>query len=111
MSDIVAKALLFLPTGDISEKVIDEVAKAIHDNDDGQDTTWPESETDDGHRGGRGYVRLPSYELQQMYRQQAYAAITAFRAGMVEVYTPHAKAVPATDDGPEIQDVHFHGSF
>lgn len=59
----------------IDEQLVWEVAKAIHNTDDMADTSWPESEDDDGNRGGDAYLRLCQEPELTMFRDAARAAI------------------------------------
>jgi hypothetical protein len=61
-----------------SENANDSVAKVIHDTDDMADSTWPESETDDGYRGGGGFARVCRWpELYRNAARNARAAMIA----------------------------------
>jgi hypothetical protein len=84
---------------DITQRMVEAGARAIHDTDDMADTVWPDSQDDSGYRGGSGYVKV--CRDTELYRRAARACIAAAHAA-VEVEGVALCKVPDAK-GPDYQ--------
>ena len=61
-------------------RILEELAKHLHDLEHGYDYTWPDHEGDDGYRGTSGYVRITPPSIQCLCRESAQRILTTVRS-------------------------------